>query len=142
MQNLFSIAAIMTILAQASPTPMAGAPSGANWTSIDVQKCTILPRAESGLVSQGIEIHFVNNARVTVNQVTFGVVYRGKSAVIPDHGSFAPGVLIKHVFLNRYVGDTLTGTTPEVCRVRTVTFANGTVSNAPAQPSEPNASPT
>jgi hypothetical protein len=142
MQNLVSIAAMTTILAQASPMPMTSAPSGPDWSSVAVQKCTMLARGARGLVSQGIEIQFVNNARINVTGVTFGVVYHGKAAVIPDHGSFAPGSVIKHTFLQQYVGDTLTGTTPEVCRVRSVTFADGTVSNAPAQPSEPTAAPT
>ena len=61
---------------------------------LDVQKCALLPRGERGMVSEGIEIQFVNNARVTVSQVTFAVVYHGKSAVIPDHGSFTPGTVI------------------------------------------------
>ncbi|HTJ28579.1 MAG TPA: hypothetical protein VMA36_20665 [Candidatus Limnocylindria bacterium] len=142
MQNLFAVGVITTILAQASPTPMSSAPSGPDWTSITVQKCALLPRGRRGLVSQGIEIQFVNNARVNVSQVTFNVVYHGKSAVIPDHGTFTPGTVIKHDFLDQYVGDTLTGATPEVCRVSSVTFADGTVSNAPAQPAEPSASPT
>jgi hypothetical protein len=138
MQGLLSVVALLaTILAQASPAASPGAPTGPDWTAIEVQRCAVLPRGERGLRTQGIEIDFVNRAQVAATDITFSVVYRGTPATIPDHGTFAPGTVIKHTYLQQYANDTFQGATPEICRVRHVAFANGTVSNAPAHPSEP-----
>jgi hypothetical protein len=141
MQSLLALAVLATIIAQANPNPATspGAAGGPDWTSVVVQKCTMLAKGYRGFAGRGIEITFVNNAKVSATQVTFHVSYHGQAATIPDRGSFTPGTVIKHDFLDQYVGTTLTSTTPEVCRVGSVTFADGTTSTAPAQPG---ASPT
>jgi hypothetical protein len=136
MQSLLSVAAIATLLAQASPAPAPapGAASGPSWSAIEVQKCAMVPRGGYARVNQGIEIDFTNNASVAATHVTFAVKYQGQSAAVPVSGTFGPGAAIKKTLLNQFVGVRLTSLTPDVCRVQVVTFADGTTSTAPAQP--------
>jgi hypothetical protein len=136
MQSLLSFAALATIVAQAgSPQPVAeGQP---NWTAIHLQSCTILTRGAIGLETGGIQLQYVNRSRIDVTAVTFGVIYRGQPGVITDRGTFSTGAVIKHTFPNYFFGQNYQGPTPEICRVRRVVFADGTVSVSPPLPPEP-----
>ena len=136
MQSLLSFVALATMLAQASSAqPTAGAQP--SWTAIHLQSCTILTRGQIGLETGGIQLQYVNESRSDVTAATFGVIYRGQPGVITDRGTFSPGAVVKHTFTDVFFGQHYQGPTPEVCRVRRIVFADGTVSTSPPLPPEP-----
>lgn len=90
-----------------------------------------------GLQTGGIELVYVNRAAVAAKSITFGIVYRKQPGVVTDHGTFSPGTVIDHSFETVFYAQGFEGPTPEICRVRKVVFADGTVSTAPPLTAEP-----
>lgn len=133
-----SFASLAIVAALTGQTPQTPPPAQvADWTAVHLQKCTVLTRGRAGLETGGINIAYTNLANVAVKQVTFSVVYRGQPVLVRDNGTFSQGVMIAHTFSNVLFGDSYGGPTPEICRVRKVVFANGTVSQAPPLQQEP-----
>ena len=109
-----------------------------DWSAIQVHNCTITTVGPALVQkTEGIRIEYVNTAPTAAKEVTFIIVYRGQPIEVKDVGTFTQGVVINHKFQDLIEGFSYLGPTPEICQVRKVLFADGTVSERPRPPIAP-----
>ncbi len=126
--------AVAAVIAVAALT--AQAPQRADWTAVHIRECSVLKLGRMSPETGGVTIQYVNQAPVAAKEVTFHIVYHGTTVSVTDKGTFGPGASVDHTFTYVLFRDTYVGSTPDVCRVQKVVFADGTISQAPAsQPS-------
>jgi len=110
---------------------------------VEVTQCTPVyeapqnsPFAVGLRIQSGVEVRFVNHARVAANQVTFRLSDGPDAPVTIERGTFAPGVTIRAVFDTEPQSATS-------CRIEAARFADGGLYNTPTaftagpQPSRP-----
>lgn len=78
-------------------------------------------------------VRFVNRAAVPATDVAFQVVRNGRSRIVDDRGSFAPGVAITRT-ISKYDGASYLAA-PQTWTVVSVRFADGTSWSAKPAPS-------
>lgn len=128
-----AVIACLTLSAQ-TPSQTAGT-SQSDWSNIHIRNCSIKTVGPTVVQrTDGVTIEFVNTGTKVAKEVTFIVLYRAQPVQIKDDGTFSPGAIVKHSFEDVLYGQTYLGATPELCRVRKVVFADGTVSVPPSSP--------
>ena len=112
--------ALIAALAVATSTP-----------PITVQSCSYATAA-GGTYSHGVNIAFVNDAKVAATKITFAVVHGSTRYDVTDEGTFAPGVRIEHVLHSSQL-QFWHGSDPHHCIPIIVRFADGSVWTTPPQ---------
>jgi hypothetical protein len=123
-----TILAAIVAGAAATPAQAADATPG----PIEIRSCSTTYAAPAEqvygmgmLAAVGVEIDYVNRADVPARDVTFTVGTDAGAVTLADHGTFAPGILIRHVFRTGAAADT------RACRVAAAQFTGRTAYVAP-----------
>lgn len=99
---------------------------------ITVQSCAFAT-AKGGVYAHGVEIAYVNTAKVAATEVTFAIVHGPGPAHyhVADKGYFAPGVTIDHMLMAPQLGF-WHGSDPHGCVPIHVRYADGTLWTGPS----------
>lgn len=99
---------------------------------VTITSCTVNENTGNSTVSpNSLRINYYNNQpNSTLTSVTFRVRYAQTPVTVTDSGSFEYKAPITHQF-NQLGGIPWTGASPEICRVVTATFADGTTVTPP-----------
>ena len=127
--------AIMALPAPGFSQPQATA-AAASAPPVSISACEITRRARTRNVTNpyplaitgGLHISFAVRGPLAATDVRFRVDYRGESEIVPDAGTFSSGATISHSYDN-FSDYAFLGPTPNVCRVVTVRFSDGSVWN-------------
>jgi hypothetical protein len=97
---------------------------------ITITSCTLNEnKSNSTVTNNSLRInYFPNEVGKTLTSITFRVRYAGTPVTVTDTGSFGYNAPITHQF-DQLGGHAWAGASPEVCRVLTATFSDGTLVN-------------
>jgi hypothetical protein len=99
---------------------------------VTITSCTLNENKSNSTVSpNSLRINYFDNLDGSkITSITFRVRYGGTPVTLTDTGSFDYRQSITHQF-NLLGGQPWSGSSPQVCRVLTATFADGRVVNPP-----------